>query len=675
MKRIAIILSLVVLVASCRKELSSLGSPNQAGNNGIVPVSKSTDMKVPAGFNFKTTNDIQVDIQLLSNSDQPIAHTTIQLFNDAPENGGSVLLTGSTNANGVLSAKLSVPLYMDELVINTSYLGIPRNIIVPVQQSKIAVRLGGSSPGYVRTVDVQSRFASHNLGKAPAKLSTRLGSWNSQGVPDYLTHTNDVASNQLVNDIWALLPSMQSVPQYHPELLDDNTTSRTILVTQTCDVWVTFVTEGAGFRNTLFYYKYPKNNPPTNASQIDSFYTVFPNSSFAGSGGGLQTGNKVCLGRFGPDTVIAYGIIADAFDINTATIGNGVWTFFANKELNPETNPALRQHMVLLYDANSSRLIMGFEDMKREAGGCDHDFNDVMFYTTSTPANAISHTNVAVLPASNDSDNDGVTDTDDQYPNDPARAFNNYYPSAGTMATVAFEDLWPYKGDFDMNDVVVDYRYKVVTNATNGVKDIDASYVLRASGGMIANSFAVEFPVSASNIASVSGASTQSGSSNLILKVINSTRQAMSEWNTFPTVRPCDSVNYHAVVTLTNPVALTSVGLSEYNPFIWGNDNGKNRGYEIHLPGKNWTGLADQNLFGTGHDDTHINGSKTYKTVDNLPFAINIPERFQYPVEMTDITTAYTKFSLWAQSGGTLFPDWYKNQSGYRNASLIYTVQ
>jgi len=53
-----------------------------------------------------------------------------------------------------------------------------------------------------------------------------------------------------------------------------------------------------------------------------------------------------------------------------------------------------------------------------------------------------------------DSDGDGIQDADDDFPNDPARAFINFFPAAG-YGSLAFEDLWPGKGDYDFNDLVV----------------------------------------------------------------------------------------------------------------------------------------------------------------------------------------------------------------------------
>ncbi|MEI7983781.1 MAG: LruC domain-containing protein, partial [Bacteroidota bacterium] len=91
-------------------------------------------------------------------------------------------------------------------------------------------------------------------------------------------------------------------------------------------------------------------------------------------------------------------------------------------------------------------------------------------------------------PAPVDSDGDGVPDIDDDYPSDPFRAFDNYYPASG-FGTLAFEDLWPGKGDYDFNDLVCDYRFKTVTNASNKVVEIFSTFVIKAFGATLHNGF------------------------------------------------------------------------------------------------------------------------------------------------------------------------------------------
>jgi LruC domain-containing protein len=96
------------------------------------------------------------------------------------------------------------------------------------------------------------------------------------------------------------------------------------------------------------------------------------------------------------------------------------------------------------------------------------------------------------------------------------------------------------------------------------------------------------------------------------------------------------------------------------------------RGVEVHLPNKNPTALADLSLIGTGHDDSDVVTGRYYKTPENLPWAINIVERFAYPVEKAEVIQAHLKFAAWAESGGELYPDWFKDESDYRNNALIY---
>jgi LruC domain-containing protein len=665
-----VLLSLALIATSCKKENSNEGS----SNNSFKDPNSMFEMTVPPGFNYETFRDVQLTLTVLNNEDKPGKNIIVWLYTDAPELGGKLVLKGRTSNTGVFSTKIRIPAAMKQLVCNTSMLGIPENIILSANTNNITNILGGSKPQLVQTVDQQLSFERILLMKNANKFSNRylpLG-WNLLGVPNNLMSPNDVVSNQMINDIWAALPSRVSVPDNHPTWLDDQTTKRTLLITQTADVYVTFLTEGAGYKNTLFYYKYHKNNPPANMAAIDSLYIIYPNASLNASGGGLVTGNKVFIGRVGPDTVIAYGIAANGFNSTNATLGSGMGLLFANKNFNPESNPNLRQHLVMLYDAPSSKFIMGFEDLNRSSSGCDHDFNDVLFYTTSNPVNAISHDSVITLPPTNDADGDGVNDVDDEYPSDPIRAFNNYYPSQNIYASVAFEDLWPNYGDYDMNDVVVDFNYKVVTNASNAVKDVEGKYVLRASGGQIENGFGVEFPTTPSNVSSITGATLEAGQAKAVVGVFTNIRNIQSRWNTVPSEPYADTVLATIRFTLQNPIALSAFGVNEYNPFIWGNSNGKNRGMEIHLPGKTPTSLATSAIFGTGDDRTDASQNKYYLSRENLPWAILTPERFSYPKEKSDIVTAYLKFGQWAQSGGVTFQDWYQNASGYRNPSNIY---
>ncbi len=293
-----------------------------------------------------------------------------------------------------------------------------------------------------------------------------------------------------------------------------------------------------------------------------------------------------------------------------------------------------------------------------------------------------------------DTDEDGVPDANDDYPTDPSLAFNNYYPNIG-FGSLAFEDNWPYKADYDMNDMVIDYRFNQLTNSDNEVVAIKAKLVLRAMGATFHNGFGIEFPVLPSQVSSCV-ATLKDGSSvpvgNLVsvdpvtgleknqAKAVvilfddgyNVLPQQYSGVgvNTTPSVPFVIPDTINLVITFTEPISSDVFTEQIYNPFIFTN---KTRSTEIHLPDYAPTSLANTSLFNTGEDTSSISAKRYYKTSNNLPWAINIHDSYNYPVEKVAIVNAFSHFAAWAQSGGTLFTDWYKDMDGYRVAGNVYT--
>ncbi len=637
----------------------------------LTTISDINEIVAPPNFNYETSKPVEFSVSLFNNADQPLAGIRVDIMDNTPEEGGKIIYTGSTDATGKMLVKREMPLDVKQVIVNTDYIGLPNNVIMNLESGKGVVVFGGRNPQRITTADVNLNRSVAPLGKNANKFSFRLGSFSTGvGIPNYLMPTNDVISANFLADINTSLPERQSVPQFKPEYLTSNAEKNLILKEQ-CDVWITFVHEGAGYTNSLFYFIYNKNNKPTSISQVDSFIAIFPNASYSGSGGGLNSGNKVYIGRFGADTAIGFAIAANGW--NGSKVGNGYGLYTSIKSMNPETNPALQEHVVLLYDNPTQRFLIGFEDINRMPSmSSDNDFNDVIIYATANPVKAIQTTNIPPVTPSNDADDDGVSDTYDEYPNDPARAFNIYYPSQSTMATVAFEDLWPSKGDYDLNDVVVDYQYHAVTNGNNEIKDLNAKYKLRAAGGSFKNGFSVAFPFNRSNVTIKEGTTIiglEAEANEAIFKVFNNSKALIGTYNTMEGKSFVETDTLIAKITLTNPEATT---LGTFNPFIYINETGKGRGFEVHLPGKMPSSLVNASILGTKSDATNPVAGIYYKTANGLPFAISIPETFEYPLEREQIIHAHLKFATWVQSGGVQFPDWYKNQSGNRNNAKIY---
>ena len=266
---------------------------------------------------------------------------------------------------------------------------------------------------------------------------------------------------------------------------------------------------------------------------------------------------------------------------------------------------------------------------------------------------------------------------------------SNLFPALG-FGTLAFEDMWPGKGDYDFNDLVIDYQFEVNTNTSNMVESVVGTFIIRAIGASFENGFGFQLdPNIASDDITVSGSSlkesiitlnangTESGQDNTTIIVFDNAYQEMSHPGGGIGINTEESAPYVEPVTITINIEFNTLtysfddlNISDFNPFIFID---KDRTVEVHLADYLPTNKANQELFGTDSDDSDPGANKYYKTANNLPWAINIYESFDYPVEKQQIVWAYLHFAEWAESVGEFFPHWYKNSTGYRNPNLIYT--
>ena len=288
-----------------------------------------------------------------------------------------------------------------------------------------------------------------------------------------------------------------------------------------------------------------------------------------------------------------------------------------------------------------------------------------------------------------DADSDGVADADDAYPNDATRAYNNWYPAAG-FGTLMYEDLWPATGDYDFNDLVLDYRYNLVTNASNKVVEMKSKIVTRAIGGSFRNGFAFQLNgLSPSKVTAVTG--TRSFGANWISNAANGCDNGQTYANIVvyddaQQILPSPGGSGTNVILTngyvapdTTSVTLTftavsgqMIALSEvvFNPYIIVNQV---RGKEVHLPDYLPSSKASSGFFGQDQDNTNPGLNRYYKTINNLPWALNVTSSIPYTHTTNDFISGYLHFAEWAQSGGSSYTDWFSNTgSGYRDNTKLY---
>jgi len=208
-----------------------------------------------------------------------------------------------------------------------------------------------------------------------------LGTYDTLGKPGNLL-TRETISPTLLTYIKSTLTDKVDLRTTNPGLIS-TTAIADVAITQPSDVAITFVAQGAGSTSTFAFYTYPTNHPPASTADIKTITYAFPNS---GRNTPLKAGDRVKIGRFEAGISIGFVILQNGWDLATHTINNKVVHFCSNDVLNPEVDPSLKKHAVVVnYHPGEGKFLIGFEDVNRTFPTCDHDFNDVVVYCTVTP--------------------------------------------------------------------------------------------------------------------------------------------------------------------------------------------------------------------------------------------------------------------------------------------------
>ncbi len=524
--------------------------------------------------------------------------------------------------------------------------------------------------------------------------------YDTDGVPQTLDKTWDdplntyIPSEELLERISASLPETQDIMLYNSDAVASDNQSN-ILMGEDGEVFVTFLHDGARYQNSFGYFSYTDGSPPQSAAEITQ-KIIFPNASCSGSDGELHLGDTAQLGgtghMFAAGTRIGFFVVSDGWTGDPSEpIEVGVsGMYYSLRDLNPEEDEADRAHFVLLHESLSGgvkKIILGMEDIDRERSYCDHDFNDVIFIVSTNPPGAVDTETMELdelVTDVTDTDDDEVVDEYDVYPADKDRAFKYYCPSADTRGTLAFEDLWPAKGDYDFNDLVLRYRFTNVIDSCGRTKEVNADVEIVAMGANSQNGFGFLLPFSIGQIESCTLSVKRQGEVTFSQDPYASFEASGSETlvvlfdDAFSYITPPQGTLYVNTVSGTERVVgatgrmeiILTEGVTlatdpPFNPFLFRTSN---RGIEVHLKDHTPSVLADTGLFGTGDDRTDPSNGQYYRTVRNLPWAIHLPTEWSYPSEQTDIVDAYPLLVEWAESGGQTNKGWYIAQYAVQGA-------
>lgn len=640
---------IVIISFSC----SLIVNTNPGSDNAIA------DDSIDEQFNYKMTKEISILIET-GYSGVPI----LVLYDD------TIHLESVSDSSGRISGSLIIPEHYDYLELNTDYIGLLPKAKIAIANEELAFDY--SDPLKNLWSDDSLSNSSARSASAAGRTYRTLGTWDNYGKPDYLME-RDIISQNLLNQINQSLPEKAPVPEFNAHYLDDKAEKNLHLIEE-ADVFVTFVHEGAGYKNALGFFTYETASGPPSEVATEDITLIFPNASYAGGGGRLLSGDKVHIGRFDPGTSIAWVIIANGFSSRGAAVSRGLHRFFSVDSLNPDAS-GHKQHVVLLEFEEESLFILSFEDLLRPYG--DNDFNDAVFYITANPISAVDNTSIvgtedAAPPP--DSDNDGISDDSDPEPFNSNVVSYQYTPARNSWGTLAFEDLWPHQGDYDFNDLVMDYRFRESINSDGKIVAIRCELTIRGILASMRNGFGIELGIPPGSVRSLTGGEYSRG---YTFRNANGTETRQRK----AVIIAFEDANLHynpdgeekpitLEIQLSKAVSREELGFAPYNPFIMSNGE---RGREVHLPGMKQTDLAHYEYFGSVDDGSVLGTGQMYKTADNRPWALNLPVSFHFPHDDVHISRAYNFFATWVNSSGSDYNDWFVDNPGYRNAKYLFT--
>lgn len=92
--------------------------------------------------------------------------------------------------------------------------------------------------------------------------------------------------------------------------------------------------------------------------------------------------------------------------------------------------------------------------------------------------------------------------------------------------TLAFEDNWPQKGDYDFNDFVTGYSYSLIKgNNDKDVKAIRLTFIPRALGASYNSGFGIQLPIETNNIENVTGGNIEKDETRATIIIYEDTRK------------------------------------------------------------------------------------------------------------------------------------------------------
>ena len=370
---------------------------------------------------------------------------------------------------------------------------------------------------------------------------------------------------------------------------------------------ITFYPHG-NFTSSIAYYFYPSNQKLT-PSEIKKLpkYIVFPNTNITVNSkimarlqyittdeNGDLTGTGLFPSgyRIGFMEISSYGMkglsvnAADCYQaMITAATDNYNSEQLSYTNITNEIKGETIFSSIPMTDAVTGGLFFGFEDRVALGHSNGTDYSDPVLFVTCNDASAIANPNLPIM-----------SDEKLIYP-------ENVFQTSRSESVLLYEDKWPSKGDYDMNDAIIKAETEVVVNGSNQVVSITDKFTPLSVDATYQNAFGYAFDDE--------GVADMTNSSTEVIK------EADNQYIMIPDLNGSVGKTFTLARTVSN-LSISNYQ-KNYNPFLAIKyQKAVTQRKEVHLPKHEMTFMGDASLTNTEDDRFFIDKSGKY------PFSIEL---------------------------------------------------